>query len=172
MLKISGAFLCIAGCAGYGFLKIIGWKEELKALQQWIFLFQKIKSRIFYQKEPLEESCIWIGEKEKGEWGALLRKIGVLARKNRQKEISLIWREEIEAWGRQNRQLKRVQEILLQFPEYAKEADEELQMNLFSFYLEELNREKVLLERQIQEKQKPVMAVSLIGGIMVSILLL
>ena len=65
-----------------------------------------------------------------------------------------------------------MQEILLQFPEYAKEADEELQMNLFSFYLEELNREKVLLERQIQEKQKPVMAVSLIGGIMVSILLL
>ena len=67
MLKISGAFLCIAGCAGYGFLKIKGWKEELKALQQWIFLFQKIKSRIFYQKEPLEESCIWIGEKEKGD---------------------------------------------------------------------------------------------------------
>ncbi len=124
MLKISGVILCIAGCAGYGLLQVAGWKQALKELNQWILVFQKIRSRILYQKETLEESCLYLGEKEDNE-----------------------------------------------FPEYAKEADEELQINLFAVFAEDLYREKEIMEKEIQEKQKPVIAVSFIGGIMISILL-
>ena len=55
MLKISGAILCILGCSGFGILKIAGWKKDLAHLQNWLLLFQRIKSRILYQKEALEE---------------------------------------------------------------------------------------------------------------------
>lgn len=172
MLKISGAFLCIIGFSSFGFLKVSGWKRDLQHLKCFLLLFQRIKSRIFYQKETLEESCSWIGEKEEGEYGNLLRLIGKRAREERQKEFSVIWREEMELWCKKNLQDASICKILLQFPEYAREADEELQTNLFSFYIEELNLEKAKLEHQIQEKQKPVMAISLIGGVMISILLI
>lgn len=172
MLKISGAILCVLGCFGFGILKINGWKKDLVHLQNWILLFQRIKSRIFYQKETLEESCIWIGEKEEEKNGKLLRRIGIRAREERHKEFSIIWKEELDEWCKHNLQQSAVKEILLQFPEYVKEADEQLQMNLFSFYIEELHKEKGKIEQQIQEKQKPVMAVSLASGIMISILLI
>lgn len=172
MLKISGAILCIAGCAGYGFFKVTGWKRDLIKISQWIFILQKIKSRILYQKETLEESCMWIGEREDRDCGVALHRIGKRAREERDTEFSFIWKEEIELWCRQNGLHKTITELLQQFPEYVREADEELQMNLFSLYLEELNHQKIQLEKQIQEKQKPVLAVSLLGGIMISILLL
>lgn len=172
MLKISGAFLCIIGFFGFGLLKISGWRRDLRHLQNWILLFQRLQSRIVYQKETLEESCRWIGEKEEETYGRILRQIGDRARGERHKEFSGIWKEELDEWCRQNLQQNSIKEILLQFPEYVKEADEQLQMNLFSFYIEELQKEKEKLECQIQEKQKPVMAVSLVGGVMISILLI
>ena len=172
MLKISGAILCILGCSGFGILKIAGWKKDLAHLQNWLLLFQRIKSRILYQKEALEESCIWIGEKQEDKIGVLLWKIGMRAREERYKEFAGIWIEEVDAWCRKNVQNKNIRELLLQFPGYVKEADEQLQTELFSFYIEELQKEKEKIEQQILEKQKPVMAVSLIGGVMISILLI
>lgn len=172
MLKISGAILCILGCSGFGILKIAGWKKDLAHLQNWLLLFQRIKSRILYQKEALEESCIWIGEKEEEKMGRVLWKIGMRARAERHIEFAEIWKEELDEWCKQNIQQNAIKEILLQFPEYVKEADEQLQTDLFSFYIEELQKQKEKIEQQIQEKQKPVMAVSLIGGVMISILLI
>jgi stage III sporulation protein AB len=172
MLKISGAILCVLGCYGFGFLKIYGWKKDLEHLQNWLLLFQRIKSRIFYQKEPLEESCIWIGEKEEEKNGVLLLQIGMRARAQRNKEFAAIWKEELSEWCKENIQEKAIREILLQFPDYVKEADEQLQVDLFSFYIEELQREKEKVRNRIQEKEKTVTAVSLALGVMISILLI
>lgn len=172
MLKIAGVILCVMGCSGFGFLKIAAWKKDLAYLQNWMFLFQRIKSRILYQKEALEESCIWIGEKEEEKMGNVLWKIGARARAERHIEFAEIWKEELDEWCKQNIQQNTIKEILLRFPEYVKEADEQLQMDLFSLYIEELKKEKEKVEQQIREKQKPVMAVSLIGGVMISILLI
>ncbi len=171
MLKISGAILCVLGCSGFGILKISGWKKDLVHLQNWILLFQRLRSRIFYQKETLEESCIWLGEKEEQN-AKVLWQIGMRARAERHKEFSSIWKEELDEWCRKNLQQDSIKEVLVQFPEYVKEADEQLQMNLFSFYIEELQKEKEKIEHQIQEKQKPIMAVSLVSGVMISILLI
>ena len=66
---------------------------------------------------------------------------------------------------------ERLAQLLLQFPEYMQEADEQLQLNLFSVYMEELQNEERLFEQKIREQQKPVMAMSLVVGLMLSILL-
>lgn len=172
MLKITGVILCVLGCSGFGALKIAGWKNDFLQLQNWILIFQKMKSRILYHKETLEEDCIWMGEKEENSYGKVLGKIGMRAREERHKEFYSIWKEEMTDWCGRYIQQKQIRRLLLQFPEYAKEADEELQMNLFTFYIEELQKEKEKIKQQIQEKQKPVMALSFLGGIMISILLI
>lgn len=171
MLKIAGIVFCVAGSAGYGWLKVNGWKTSLHEIKTWMVLFQKIKSCLLYQKETLESGCLRIGEKETSKQGSVLAKIGKRAGEERQIEFLVIWREEMELWCKEVALPERIQQILLRFPEYMQEADEQLQMNLFSVYMEELHREEVLLEQQIKEQQKPVMAVSLVAGMMLSILL-
>lgn len=172
MLKISGVIICMAGCFGFGMLKIGGWKRDVEYLKEWMILFQKIKSRIVYQKETLEESCLRIGEKEGTSVYGVIKKIGTRAREERQNEFLQIWREEIRAWCAENLNSEEVKKLLLIFPEYVKEADEQLQMELITFYMEDLQKEKKEMEQRMKEKQKPVMAVSLVVGAVISILLI
>lgn len=171
MLKYVGIVFCVVGSAGYGYVKVNGWKRSLRELRIWIMLFQKLKSCFLYQKETLEEGCIRLGEREQVGQGMVLAGIGKRARQERGKEFLMIWKEEVEIWCKKNPIPERMQSLLMKFPEYMQEADEQLQINLFSVYMEELHREEVLLEQQIREQQKPVMAVSLAAGMMLSILL-
>lgn len=172
MLKISGAILCLLGCTGFGTLKIMGWRRDVEHLTHWIFLFQKITSHILYQKETLEESCYRVGQKDRTFPATVLKKIGSRARKEREKEFVQIWKEEMEAWCKENLGNKEITKQLLLFPEYVKEADEQLQTDFMVLYMEELQKEKREMEQRIKEKQKPVMAVSLVAGAMISILLI
>lgn len=171
MLKMTGIVLCVTGSAGYGWLKINGWKKALHEVRIWIMLFQKIKSCLLYQKETLEGGCIWLGGKEESEQGRILARIGSRAREERHKEFGVIWKEEMDAWCKKIFLPGKMQNLLLEFPEYMQEADEQLQVNLFSVYMEELHREEIFLEQQIREQQKPVMAVSFVVGMILSILL-
>lgn len=171
MLKITGALLCVVGSAGFGFIKIRGWKQALEEIKIWIVLFQRVKSCILYQKETLEGSCSFVGEREASLQGAVLQRIGQRAGEERNNEFSTIWFEEMELWCKKATLPDGVQQLLLQFPEYIREADEMLQINLFSLYMEELRQEKTELEKRIKEQQKPVMAISLVVGMMLSILL-
>lgn len=172
MLKISGVILCLLGCTGFGILKIMGWRRDVEHLTHWILLFQKIASHIQYQKETLEESCFRVGQKDRTFPATVLKNIGLRARKERENEFVQIWKEEMDAWCKENLGNKAIEKHLLLFPEYVKEADEQLQTDFLVLYMEELQKEKREMEQRIKEKQKPVMAVSLVVGAMISILLI
>ena len=171
MLKIAGVILCIAGSTGYGWVKISGWKNGLLEMKIWLLLFQKIKRCVLYQKETLEGSCIWIGEKEDSLQAKQLKEIGCRARRERNYEFSFLWYEEMGIWCKKTAMPEKAKGLLLQFPDYIKEADEHLQIQLFTVYMEEWKREQHELEQRIKEQQKPVMAISLVVGMMLSILL-
>ena len=171
MLKIAGVILCVAGSAGYGWAQVISWKKGLNEIKIWIVLFSKIKSCLLYRKETLETGCVRIGEQEEVNQGRLLLKIGQRAEREREKEFGMIWGEEIRLWCKMRKLSGNMEQLLLRFPEYMKEADEQLQMELFSVYMKEMEHEQRLLEQKIREQQKPLMAVSLVVGLMLSILL-
>ena len=48
MLKISGVILCVAGSAGYGIMKISGWKHAINEMEEWILLFENVKTKLLY----------------------------------------------------------------------------------------------------------------------------
>ncbi len=171
MLKMTGVILCIAGCAGYGFSRIISWKKELEEVYLWILLFQKVKSKILYQRKPLEEICIEMEQENLGICGKMAARVGVQSKQNRLVEFADIWREELEKMEKESFLVGKKRELLYKFPDFVDGQDCSLQENLFSFYMEEWVVEKQKLEELIQEKQKPVLAVSFIGGLIISILL-
>ena len=75
-------------------------------------------------------------------------------------------------WKRESLLSKEIKELICRFPDYTGEQDYELQMNYLDLFISTMIREREHMEKQIREKKKPVMAVSLSGGILVSLLLL
>lgn len=172
MLKITGVILCIAGCTGYGLIKVANWNQAIREMEQWILLFEKIKSQIYYQRDMLEEICCQLHQEQYGIAGKYVAVIGKIAREERTKSFSESWREQMKEWEIQSCLPKTVKRMLIQFPNYVGEQDYELQMSYLNLFLDNLIKEKIILEKQIQEKKKPVLAVSLVSGMIISILLL
>ena len=172
MLKITGAILRVFGCAGYGMLKIAGWNKALLELQQWILLFDKMKSYICYQRDGLEEICIRMNRDIYGIGGAYVYRIGEMAFEMRSKGFSEIWNSQMELWKNESTLPAGIKELICHFPEYIGEQDYELQISILELFISNLIKEKDTLEKQICEKKKPVMTISLISGMVISILLL
>jgi len=172
MLKITGAILCIAGCTGYGMLKISTWNRAITELQQWILLFQKVKSRIYYQREIIEEICIHMNQDIYGIGGKYAALIGELSYRERAKGFAEIWKEQMMQWKKESNIPIDTKKMILHFPEYIGEQDYELQISVLELFIGNLIKEKDTLEKRVHEKKKPVMAISIVGGMVISILLL
>ena len=172
MLKITGVIFCIAGCCGYGLLKISSWNLALKEINQWILLFEKMKSHIRYQRDPLEDICCLMRQDIYGIGGIYVANAGQKAKIQRELGFERIWKEEMNQWKKESLLSKEIKGLIIHFTDYTGEQDYELQMNFLDLFISNLIRERNVMEMQIQEKKKPVMAISLSGGIMVSLLLL
>ncbi len=172
MLKIAGVMLCVAGSAGYGMLKIAGWNRAIKELEQWILLFEKMKSYIYYRRDVVADIFSKMDEEMYGIGGKYVADVGNVLTNDRTKNLMQVWRERMAEWERLTSLPKEIRKVILSFPEYVGEADCEQQINHLDFYLQRLRGEKETIEKEIGEKKKPVMAVSLVGGLTVSILLL
>lgn len=172
MLKITGVILCIAGCTGYGLLKIANWKKALLELEQWILLFQKMKSHIHYQRDRLEEICVQLNQDMYGLGGYYAAKAGESALEKRTVGFAETWKEQMELWKLESVLPSKIKELIFHFSDYSKEADYELQMSFLDMFVSNLEKEKSILENQLQEKRKPVMTMSVAGGLVIAILLL
>ncbi len=172
MLKIAGVILCIAGCTGYGMLKIMNWKNALSELEQWILLFQKMKSHIYYQRDRLEEICMQLNQDMYGVGGYYVSKVGKTALDKRSVGFAEIWKEQMERWKLESVLPVKIKELIFHFSDYSKEADYELQMSFLDMFISNLEREQSILEKQLQEKRKPVMTMSVAGGLLIAILLI
>lgn len=172
MLKIAGVILCILGTTGYGMLKVTGWKRAIDEMEQWILLFEKMKSHIYYHRDVITDICCRMDEKMYGIGGKYVADVGRDVRNDRTKSFRQIWEERMEDWARDSELPDNVKKIIFEFPEYVGEKDYEQQINHLDFFLNRLKKEQDCIEKQMFEKRKPVMAVSIVSGITISVLLL
>lgn len=172
MLKITGVILCVTGCCGYGLLKIASWNMALQELNQWILLFQKMKSHIYYQRDTVEEICSRMEQEIYGIGGIYTARAGHSAKARRECSFEEVWKGQMTEWKRESYLSKEVKELICHFTDYIGEQDCELQMSFLDLFINSLIKEKNILEKQIQEKKKPIIAVSMSCGIILSLLLL
>jgi len=172
MLKIAGVILCISGATGYGILKITGWNQAVLELEQWILLFERMKNHICYRRDIITEICCRMGEEMYGIGGRYVASVGRELKNDRTKSFTHVWQGIMSEWTGQSYLSRQVKKIICDFPEYMGEQDPEQQINHLNFYIQRLVTEKEKLEKEISNKKKPVMAISLVSGITVSVLLI
>lgn len=172
MLKISGVILCIAGSCGYGLMKIAGWNRAVKEMEEWILLFENMKSHIFYRKDIITEVFCQMGEDIYGIGGRFVAEVGRELLNDRRKNLIQTWKEQMIEWKKVSELPAEVKKYILSFPEYIGEQECEQQIQRLEFYLHKMHAEKEKMEKELMKKKKPVMAISMVGGITISVLLM
>lgn len=172
MLKITGVILCVAGSVGYGMSKIAGWSKAVKELEEWILLLENMKSHISYRRDIIAEMFCRMGEEIYGVGGKYVAAVGCELLKNRSKSLLQTWEEHMLDWKAVSMLPKEVKNCILSFPEYIGEQEWEQQMQRLDFFLHKIRMEKERMEKELMMKKKPVIAISMAGGITISVLLL
>lgn len=172
MLKITGVILCIAGSIGYGMMKITGWNRAVKELEEWILLFENMKSHISYRRDIIAEVFCRMEEDIYGIGGKYMAAVGRELLNDRSISLIQAWREQMPAWKKMSMLSVEVKNCILSFPEYIGEQECEQQIQRLDFFLHKLYVEKEKMEKELMTKKKPVMAISMAGGITISVLLL
>lgn len=172
MLKIAGVILCIAGSVGYGIMKISGWKQAIKELEEWILLFENVKSHIQYRRDIISEVFCRMDKELYGIGGKYVAAVGQGMQADRTKNLIQEWEERMFQWKQTSFLPADIKNSIMAFPEYIGEQDCEQQIHRLDFYLQKLHTKKEKLEKELSSKRKPVMAISMVGGIMVSVLLI
>ena len=91
---------------------------------------------------------------------------------DRSKNLMQEWEEQMLQWKQISFLPTDIKNSIMAFPEYMGEQDCEQQMYRLDFYLQKLYAEREKLEKELSSKRKPVMAISMVGGITVSVLLI
>ena len=164
--------MCIAGSLGYGLLKVAGWSKAVKEVEEWILLFENMKSHISYRKDIIAEVFCGMEEEIYGIGGKYVAAIGSELLNDRSKSLIQTWGEHMHDWKAVSMLPKEVKKRILSFPEYIGEQECEQQMQRLDFFLQIIRLEKEKMEKELMMKKKPVMAISMAGGITISVLLL
>lgn len=172
MLKIAGVILCVAGSVGYGMMKISAWKRAIKELEEWILLFENMKSHIQYRRDIISEVFCRMNKAIYGLGGRYVAAVGQGMQADRSKNLMQEWEEQMLQWKQISFLPTDIKNSIMAFPEYMGEQDCEQQMYRLDFYLQKLYVEREKLEKELSSKRKPVMAISMAGGITVSVLLI
>lgn len=172
MLKIAGVILCIAGSAGFGILNIAGWNRAKRELDEWILLLEGIKNHIQYKRDVIAKVFCTLDKSIYGTGGTYVAAVGREMINDRTKTLKQAWREHMLAWKQDSYLPKELKKEILTLPEYMGEQECGLQIQRIDFFLHDLYAKKEVMEKELEVKKKPVMAISLVGGITVSILLI
>lgn len=172
MLKIAGVILCVLGSAGYGIMKIAGWKCAIKELEEWILLFENMKSQIQYRRDIISDVFCRMDKDIYGIGGKYVAAVGHGLLADRKKSLMQEWERQMLFWKKTSVLPEEVKKCILGFPEYMGEQECEQQIYRLDFFLHKIYTEKEKMEKELMRKKKPVMAISMVGGITISILLM
>lgn len=172
MFKIAGVILCVLGSAGYGIMKISDWKRAVHELEEWILLFENVKSQIQFRRDIISEVFCKMDRDIYGIGGKYVAAVGQGLRADRKKSLIQEWEKQMFIWKHITVLPAEVKKAILCFPEYIGEQECEQQIYRLDFFIQKMYVEKEKLEKELMTKKKPVMAISMVGGITISILLM
>lgn len=172
MLRVIGFCIVILGSAGFGYAYIQTKKEALKELEKFIYFFRLLESEVSYHKESLPEAVVRVGRKMEKGMGEIFSSIEETCVYSRQKNFGEAWHFSVKPYLENTQLCMKERNVINGFADYAGYEDKSLQESMIRQYIDELERCRKEKEVEISEKQRVVMGISSILGLMISIILL
>ena len=171
VLKLAGAGLLIAGCAGFGWCI---WRdmaeraEQLKLLER---VFVMLKSEVGYSCSSLPDGLMRVGGRLDGELGECLKRAGRQVREEAGMTLERAWEENIREYLKKTCLKERERELVKAFPEYTGFADGRMQLAALEQFAGEMRRAQETAQREAENGKRTILSVSAAGGLLMAILL-
>lgn len=172
MLRFIGALLLMAGSIGIGWSMRIGLKENLEHLYQMRQIFWMLQKEIEYSKAPLPEACRKIGDKVEEPYRGAFLAIREEMIANYGTDFPTLWKRQMEKCMKEVPVAAEDKRIFLAFGNCIGYMDGAVQAQAVEQYIHKLERAIERQEKNIADKCKVIMSLSIMGGLMLVVILL
>ncbi len=172
MYKIVGILCILTGCVGVGRTRIRLEKERIRCLREWIYVIRRIQDEISYGKNTLPEICrilsdnkdIWYAPYFEGVYRQMMQGEGI--------GLKEAWSGQMKACLLNLPLQEEERDIIMKLPVYLGLQEETRQAVNFDQSVELLKRKCRQAEEAYENKSKMIHSVSILAGVLLSILLL
>lgn len=172
MLRVAGAVLLMAGCIGSGWSAKERLKKNLDDLYRIRQIFQMFQSEIAYSRAPLPEACMRIGNRLEEPYRSALLSVREEMLADHGKSFLDIWDRQIGICMRKLSLAEADKRLLLDFGSCVGYIDGKMQTQAVEQYIHKLDISIGRMERDMADKCKVIMSLSIMGGLLLAIILL
>lgn len=172
MLRLIGAGMLLLGMSGYSFCLCRELRERLQCLREMKRMYEQFGSQVGYSMAALPELCKMTEAVMKSPFAEFLHDICEETEKNTGKAFPMIWEEQVEKHFIKSALKKEDKALLLEFSRSFGHADRELQRRAIENQLSVLEASLQKQEMQLAEREKLIMSLGTMGGMLLIILLI
>lgn len=172
MLRLVGFFIIITGSCGLGFSIVRERSEYLERCRKWRELLEMIENEIAFQKSSLPEICSRLSSRVTGNRRLFLEKMGGALLENRGESLGELWKQGIRKVFAEETLQKEMQQELEDLGEKLCFEDSEMQRKVLRDLENRLEKHEQERERADREKNKLTLCAGVLGGLMITVLLL
>ena len=172
MLRLIGIFCLSIGCMGVGW----SWKDRLKKrleesyqARQALMLFQ---NEIMYSRAPLPEACLQLAGRIPEPYRTAFLRIHKEMSANNGVAFDTVWKRQMEECAKGLSLPAEEKGWLLELGACVGFMDSRTQAQMLEQYIRRLDLSIEKQEREMADKGKVILCLSVMGGLMVAIILL
>ncbi len=171
-MKIIGCGLVIISSSALGMWKAEQWKEHRRTLEQLRKMIVLLKGEILYAHSPLGEALSQVARKSEESvlTGIFARAAGQIEKQEGQRFFT-IWKETIDACGRELILSEKEKQELKEFGEHLGYLDLEMQERTIALYLEQLEMAIEFFREHEREQTKLYTSLGVMGGLFLAIVM-
>ncbi len=172
MYKIVGIFCILAGCMGLGRLKVRQEKERIRHLRELIRIIRRMQDEISYGKHTLPEICLILADNVDDCYSPCFREIHRQMLEGDGTGLKEVWGEQMGVCLQNLPLQEDEREIIRQLPACLGLQEETRQALGFEQAVRLLSGKCQKAEETYENKSKMIGSVSILAGLLLSILLL
>ncbi len=172
MYKVVGILCILAGCAGFGNLKVRQEKDRIRHLRAFIHIMRRIQNEISYGKHTVPEICLIIADCGENGYASYFKEIHRQMCQGNGTDLKETWKEQMEACLRELPLQAEEKEAIMNLPVFLGLQEENRQAMGLEQSVELLTRKCRQAEEAYDNRAKMIHSVSILAGLLLSILLL
>ena len=172
MYKLVGVFCILAGCVGFGNLKVRQDKERIRHLRELIRMIRRIQDEISYGKHTLPEICLILAKISDVWYVPYFEEIHRQVMQGDSTGLKEVWREQMEACIKSLPLQQEEKDVMIQLPACLGLQEETRQARGIGQAAELLTGRCRKAEEAYENRAKMIHSVSILAGLLLSILLL
>lgn len=172
MYKIVGIFCILAGCMGLGRLRVRQERERIRHLRELIRIIRRIQDEISYGKYTLPEICLILADYVDAWYAPYFKEIHRQMRQGDGTGLQESWEEQMGACLQNLPLQEEEKDIIRRLPDCLGLQDETRQALGFEQAARLLSDRCHKAEEDHENRSKMIHSVSILAGLLLSILLL